>query len=300
MNGLRRAALLSFFMLSTFSVTGCAVEAVDDEAVDTAASAATIDNALYPNALYPNALYPNALYPNALYPNALYPNALDPSSLASLQDPGEAGTLSRQFIQYAVSCAFTPSQSFSFSWTDSSGVEHEVTDPGGVGLAPGWATGPLNITGQHLVSACLAARTNWFGETVIISMRSGVPPLDTMTPRSELEAYPDVEGAFWGNLFATTPELYTCYDPANVANDRANLRDCAIGYAEANGDVEPCGPITLTGPCDWSCGKLDAAGQYYPWCDAGRPGSAAVLADYVITTALPDLVGEVTPCDRRQ
>jgi hypothetical protein len=286
MNGLSRAVLLSFLFF-TFLLTGCAIEPVDDEAVGTAAAAVVIDNTLFPNALDPNTLFPNALATNTLFPNALAPTALGPGSLAALQDPGEAGTLSRQFIEYAVSCAFTPSQSLSFTWTDSSGVVHDETYQGGVGLAPGWATGPLDITGQRLVSACLAARTNYYGVTVLISMRSGAPPLDTMTPPSELAAYPHVEGAFWGNLFAPTPELYSCFDPANVSNDRARQRDCAVGHLESDGEIVPCGPITLTGPCELSCDQLNAEGQYYPGCreDPTRPPHK--MTRDVITTALP-------------
>jgi hypothetical protein len=280
MNGFRRAALLlSFFMLP---LAGCAVGPIDDEAVGTAENAF-----LFPNALTPDALTLGALTPSVLTLGALTPDALDPSTLVAIDDPGEAGTLSRQFIEYAVGCAFTTSQSFSFTWTDSSGAVHDVTDVGGVGLAPEWATGPLNITGQNLVSACLAARTNYYGVTVIISMRSGTSPLDTMTPRAELAAYPDVEGAFWGNLFAPTPELYSCFDPANVANDYAEQRECAVGHVESDGQVVPCGPIVLTGPCDRSCGELSPAGQYYPWCHGGPPGPSTSMITDVITTGLP-------------
>jgi hypothetical protein len=297
MNGFRRAALLSFFV---FLLAGCAVEPVDDQAVGAAVGAVTADNALIPNALIPNALIPNALIPNALIPNALIPNGLDDGAFAALADPGEAGALSRMFMEYLVGCALTPSQSFSFTWTDSFGAVEEETYVGAVGLAPGWASGPLDVTGQRLVSACLAARTNYYGVTVIISLRSGAPPLDTMTPGSELAAYPDVEGAFWGNLFAPTPELYACFDPANVWNDWDRQRDCAAGHREPDGQLVPCGPIVLTGPCGGPCAELDAAGQYYPWCHADAPGApapttaaagssgaSALTTEDVITTSLP-------------
>jgi len=82
-------ALLALFAL-TFTA-GCAE---DREPVGAAGEAAITDNALIPN----------ALIPNALIPNALIPNALDPASLLALTDPGQAGTLSRQLVKYAVGC----------------------------------------------------------------------------------------------------------------------------------------------------------------------------------------------------
>jgi hypothetical protein len=284
MNGPRHALLLSSFL---FTFTGCIAGPLDAGQTGVASEPVVVDNAIFPNAIFPNAIFPNAIFPNAIFPNAIFPNALDPASLAAIEDPGEAGVLSRMFVKYAVSCALTPSQSFSFSWTDSSGVVHDETYTGGVGLAPRWATGPLDLTGQRLVSACLAARTNYYGVTVLISMRSGAPPLDAMTPRSELAAYPHVEGAFWGNLFASTPALYACYDPADVAIARSDDRDCAAGHVDSDGEIVPCGPITLVGPCDEHCAKLDEAGGYYTQCHEDPIHPPHKMTKDVITTALP-------------
>src|SRR5690349_14410687 len=111
-----------------FGLTGCTGNVVGEEGeVESAASAIITENALTPNALTPNALTPNALTPNALTPNALTPNALTPNALSPIMDPGTAGTLSRQFLKYTVGCALSPTQSFSFSWTDESDVVHDET-----------------------------------------------------------------------------------------------------------------------------------------------------------------------------
>jgi hypothetical protein len=118
---------------------------------------------------------------------------------------------------------------------------------------------------QKLVSACLAARTNYFGISVHISLRGAADALEDNTTAAELAAYPYVEGAFWGNLFTSSPALYSCYDPANVAHSRADDRCCATGSLE-DGQVEPCGMIALTGSCEDACWKLSAHGQYYLGC----------------------------------
>ncbi len=223
--------------------------------------------ALAGNALAGNALAGNALAGNALAGNALAGNALAGNALAAIQDPSETGTLARQLLQYTVGCALTPSQSVSFSWTDSTGTVWPETYPGILGLDPDWATEPLTDVGkQQDISACLAARTNYFGIVVHLSVRGLQPALWNNTPPSELATYPYVEGGFWGNLFAPTPALYSCYDPANVANSIADNRVCATGYREANGQIAQCGIITLTGSCDQQCDFFDEINQIYIGC----------------------------------
>ncbi len=199
--------------------------------------------ALSYNALSYNALSYNALSYNALSYNALSYNALSYNSLAAIQDSSSAGTLSRQLLQYTVGCALNASQSFSFSWVDAQGNPQSATYAGQLGLAPGWANGPLTHRNeQELVSACLAARTNYFGVTVAISVRGEVEALLDNTSAAELAAYPYVEGAFWGNLFAPTPYLNACHNPATVAHSRADQRDCATGYPDGR-QLDSCGMI---------------------------------------------------------
>src|SRR5689334_8539387 len=145
---------------------GCAMpieSSPEEENVDETTAAIVAENALISNALVPNALVPNALAPNALAPNALTPNTLSSSALDAIKDAGLGGVLSRLFLKYAVSCAFTPAQSFSFSWTDAQNVVHQEVYYGMVGIAPGWASGSLCTQGQQMVSACIAARTNYYG-----------------------------------------------------------------------------------------------------------------------------------------
>ena len=59
----------------------------------------------------------------------------------------------------------------------------------------------------------------------------------------ELVDYPDVEGAFWGNLFAAQPYINACYNSATVDNSRAYQRDCAAGHLISGSQIVECGVI---------------------------------------------------------
>lgn len=253
-----------------------------DEIVDE-----TEDALLDANALNANALNANALNANALNANALNANALSADALAAIEDPGASGDLARQLLKYTVGCALSPAQVFSFAWTDKYGVVHDESWPGELGLEPAWATNPLSYPGRRMVSACLASRVNYYGVSVIISSRSPAEPLKSLTTAVELSNYSNVEGAFWGDLFAEKPWLNACFNDANVINSRANLRDCATGHLLAGGGVAPCGMIKLVGSCKNVCDKLNGGGQLYPAC-VDQPGVAgSPKTKYVITTALP-------------
>jgi hypothetical protein len=270
------AAPLAALVLA--ALTGCAAEVGDEEQVGVAQEAALSYNALSYNALSYNALSYNALSYNALSYNALSYNALSYNALASIQDPSSVGTLSRQLLSYTVGCALNASQSFTFSWTDANGVPQDETYAGQLGLAPQWASAPLTSrTSQQLVSACLAARTNYFGVTVPISVRGLVDVLLDNTTSTELSAYPYVEGAFWGNLFAPTPSLNSCYNPRNVSHSRADQRDCATGHPDADGQLDACGIIQLTGSCDDQCDWFDPWNQLYVGCGEGQTANALTV-----------------------
>lgn len=233
-----------------------------------------------------NQLTMNALALNGIALNGIALNTLDPQALAAIQDPGTQGTLARAFLKYAVGCAFNTSQSFSFTWTDASNVVHQETYTGELGVAPGWATGPLDNAGERMVSACVAARVNYYEVPVTISMRSLTEPLKILRGSQELAAYPDVEGAFWGNLWAPRPFIKACYNSPTVANSRAWKRDCAAGHLRTDGTIEECGIIDIVGACSSVCQPLNGAGQYYPSC-IERPGQGGSTTKLVITTALP-------------
>jgi hypothetical protein len=280
---MRRKALAAVAATSIL-LAGCGGQGESDIEIGEAPSAEISSNALSPNALSPNALSPNALSPNALSPNALSPNALSPDALAAIQDSGVAGDLSRQFLRYAVGCALTPLQSFSFEWTDASGVVHHEAYWGILGLVPGWETRSISVEEQRWVSACMAARTNWYGVSVTISSRGGNAALNPVHSR-EAKQYAVREGAFWGDLFAATPALFACNVPANAVHARSLQRDCAAGHLGSLGETEECGIIAIVGACDDVCGPTTNAG-YHVSC-ASDPADETTSTLQVITTYLP-------------
>ncbi|UQA55835.1 hypothetical protein [Polyangium aurulentum] len=277
------------------------VDEGDHRAPDALAPNALVPNALSPStispsAINPNAINPNAINPNAINPNAINPNALSPSALstatmsasllATIKDPGPSGDLSRQLVRYLVGCAFTPSQSLSFTWTDASGVPHPEVYWGLLSLAPAWASGPLDDDGQRWVTACIASRTNWYGTPVNISARGDHPALEPLDA-DEKVGYPREEGAFWGNMFAPTPWLKACHYDPNIAHSRDLLRDCAAGHVDADGTIQECGIIDIVGSCDTACDSLDLSGLLHPKCFEDPHASTKVKTDKVITIFLP-------------
>ncbi|MGK4003360.1 hypothetical protein WMF31_12095 [Sorangium sp. So ce1036] len=286
----RTVALLAVPLL-TAACIGAEVEEGSEELIQGDESAVLAGNGFLANALSPNALSPNALSPNALSPNALSPNALSPNALAAIQDPGPSGTLSRELVRYIVSCALSRDQVFSFSWTDGTGVVHAETFRGELGIVPWWIYGGISndVYYQKLLTACLAARTNWYGVSVMVSLRfSGEPALGAGP--AELSVYPLREGAFWGNLFGLTPFVRACHTPANAARARDVLRDCAAGHVvSVDPDtgaetVEPCGAITLAGDCEEVCTWADVETGYYRGCLEDPASSPWIRTDQVITS----------------
>jgi hypothetical protein len=232
------------------------------------------------NALNQNALNQNALSLNALNQNALTLQSLSGASLSAIQAPNDTGQLARQLLQYTVSCAFTPTQTFSFSWIDASGVAHQERYPGLLGLASGWATRPLTASEERWISACLIARVNWYGVHVSISSRG--PFNSLLISRTEADAYQVMEGVFYGDLFAPSPTAYACYNSQNVSHSRELYRDCAAGHLTPEGATVDCGIIRRVGDCSNLCAGEKNSKGYFTSCTL--PGGALVTE--VITTYL--------------
>lgn len=243
--------------------SGCVGSPEDTEgAVGEALGAYIIKNSLLPESLT------GALTPAMLGQAALATGSLSSAARAALRDPGASGEAARQLLSYTVGCALTTSQSVSVIWVDSDFVFHVETYRGLLGLAPAWATGPLNATSsQRWVSACLAARVNKYGVAVDISLHGAADGLGTTA--DEGAAYPMLEGAFWGNLFTSSPALFACDDPAGDDNARSASRVCAAGVLDGSGTLTGCENIQRVGSCTNACGDIGAAG-YYAGCSPAQ------------------------------
>jgi hypothetical protein len=238
---MRLQSLMISVVLLPLTMLACSDQTVDGGSVAQEEPILS-ENGLSSNGLSSNGLSSNGLSSNGLSSNGLVANAL---VLSALQDTSATGTLTRMFFSYLISCALPTGKTVTYTWTDTSGVLHTVNNPGSLGLAPYWETGPVDEAGEELVSACLGARTNSLGIHVPLSMRAmNVTALAVSA--SERSTYTYGEGSFWGNLFnGGHPYLYSCsrapYD-AGVATSQytSQGRTCAASN---------CGIITYVGRC---------------------------------------------------
>lgn len=158
---------------------------------------------------------------------------------------------SRQTLKYLASCALPEDVVLTAT---HAGVDYEF--PGGIGLAPGWQERGMGPEEQRWVSACMLARTNFYGVRVEISLRSDFP---SEAPglriwRDEDAAFTQEEGTFFGNLFAERPVAWVC-GPAHDASARARIaarkRLCALRPegAPAEGQATTACHFVHVGPC---------------------------------------------------
>ena len=163
----------------------------------------------------------------------------------------------REQLKYLANCALAGDLVLT---AESAGERYEF--PGGLGLAPEWHQRAMTEQEQLWVSACMMARTNFYGIKVLLSMRSdfpsNAPGLQIMS--EEDKAYPLEEATYFGNLFADKPVGYVC-SPEQTAPQRANFaaqhRVCSL--REANGKTA-CGMVHV-GVC--SAANYNQGGHQY-------------------------------------
>lgn len=206
-------------------LAGCMTE-LDSEETDSTEQALDSQNKLAANKLASNKLAANALAANK-FAAASVASGTAGSSLINSAD-------GREVLTYILSCALSSTQSITLK--DSADVSY--TFNGSLGLGSAWLTRALTVTEQRWVSACVLARTNYFGVTVQLSLRGNNPILATTS--AERTSYGGLDGGFYGNLFDPTgPKEYACdgwYDTTN--------RVCA----NASGATTTCS-FTYTGSC---------------------------------------------------
>lgn len=266
-------AILAGFM--GISATSCLAGVGDGEPnEDVSVVTDTLEDS---NALNLNALNLNALNLNALNLNALNLNALSASALTTLRRPDSEGELARLFLKYTASCALSESQFIEIDWIDSQSNPHLEVYWGLMALAPTWSTTGLSAEGARWISACLASRVNWYEFPVQISSRGPHGMLNTPSA-GEVAGYPKMEGAFWGNLFTGTPELFACHEPLNIDHSREKKRDCAAGHVNG-ADVVDCGIIHIVGACGSRCAPDAGGGTYFESCNPApmEPNQAEVI-----------------------
>ena len=191
------------------------------------------------NGLTSNGLTSNGLTSNGLTSNGLTSNGL---VISALRDKTATGALSRLFFRYMVSCALPTGKSVTYTWTNTAGTTITEVNPGQLGLAASWESGPLGDSGKQWVSACLAARTNSLGHNHAISMRAGATSALAVSAQERAD-FTYGEGSFWGNLFDGNPYIYSCTrSPMKAgAATSAGLSDGRTCTTSACGVIQPVG-----------------------------------------------------------
>ena len=179
-----------------------------------------------------NRLAVNRLAVNRLAVNRLAVNSLEAQEVMSTPE-------GRDVMSYVVGCAIPNGQSVTLA--DKEGVQYTL--PGWIGLAAAWATRAPTVSEQRWVTACILARTNVNGVPVNISLRHDTN-LALLTSSAERTQYSQVEGAFYGNLFAASPTWFACSN-RSWTQLVGTFRACALS---PNGVTTDCG-FSYTGTC---------------------------------------------------
>lgn len=200
-----------------------------------------------------------------MVPTGLVPTLLDsqnPNRFKLIPTGLELTPQGREKLTYLISCALNEGIEL---YTEVEGKVY--TFLGSMGLAPRWLEQALTPSEERWVSACMLARTNFWGARVIISMRAFPSPTVTLTPTlEEARDFTLYEGDFYGNIFQPFPVAYTCSGQRTFQENHdpiLNLRICTrtTGIRHPSGyEVTPCG-FLLTGQCQPSSHTIQ--GQTY-------------------------------------
>ncbi len=193
----------------------------------------TRDEVVSTNRLAVNRLAVNRLAVNRLAVNRLAVNSLEAQDLMSTEE-------GRDVMAYIVGCALRTGETVTLQ--DTAGTQYTMA--GWIGLAPAWATRAPTVSERRWVTACILARTNVNGVPVHISMRHD-SNLALLTTAAERTQYSQVEGAFYGDLFASTSVWYACSNRGWTTLSPGTFRACALS---PNGITTDCG-FTYTGAC---------------------------------------------------
>jgi hypothetical protein len=202
----------------------------------------------------------NGLTVNGLNVNGLTVNGLNVTGLesAAFQEWfNEEPSIRELTMHYLVLCAVPSGQTRTFT-NPVTGTLHAWN--GELGLAPDWAAGALpTVAEQQLVSACLAAHVNAYGQHVTLSVQGRTAKGEPIasTPE-ELAAYTEEEACFFGNLF-TDEGSFAAAGRTQLKSWESTLRTCGL----APRDYSPsCAPITHVGSCQKACTWDKAVGAY--------------------------------------
>jgi hypothetical protein len=143
-------------------------------------------------------------------------------------------------VKYLAKCALPVGQTLVKQ--DQNGVTYAF--PGGVGVAPGWFTGACDAACQEKVTACLMSLTNFGGRHVAVELVSAAAGLAMVGPSGDDVEYPNQEGAVFGNLMVSPPQMFTCL--GTESNKAPQVKRFCINGTD-------CSLFTHAGVCSAAC-----------------------------------------------
>jgi len=183
---------------------------------------------------------------NGMLPSKIHATSIGLAKLdaTAVSNSGLINTASgRELLSYIVSCAYQPTQTVTGTMTISPYTQYTFT--GQVGLSPLWFKGALSASDRRWVSACVLARSNYYGTTVNISLQGNHAALAIDFDQD----YGIDEGGFFGDILSGgTSQMGACMG-VDQAHDNTQgdlpIRKCAAGQAW-------CG-YTFVGDCNTAC-----------------------------------------------
>jgi hypothetical protein len=174
----------------------------------------------------------------------------------------------RELLRYLVMCALPSGEAL----TVQIGTTTRIFI-GDVGLAPSWISQPLDADQQRWISACLLARSNALGISVLISILGPDPQLASSSQESQ--DFPVEEGAFYGDIFSAHPEMFACRGSGSADAGGMLYRHCTVAEPAQSGRTL-CG-FSFVGSCAEACSDN---GEVYSGCH----GLNGEVFEQVITT----------------
>jgi len=240
--------------------SGCAPEAtLPEESLSLQATAQPVLNlnGTNLNGVDLNGTNLNGTNLNGIELNGLGANGLDTAGFRAWFN--QDVTRHEMLMRYVVQCAVPAGEHRTFTNPET---HTTYTWNGVLGLAPDWASGqPAAPAELRIVSACLAAHVNPYGEHVSISVL-GLAATGQPTPYTseELESHGRREACFFGNLFQNDAVLFVGNDGFSLSSGESSSRACALSTS-----LQGCAPLAHVGQCADVC-TLDASGTFYTSC----------------------------------
>ncbi|HEX5750277.1 MAG TPA: pentapeptide repeat-containing protein [Archangium sp.] len=256
-------ALASVLLLA--GASGCAPDAALSEeslSLETEARPVLTVNGIEFNGIELNGIELNGTNLNGTNLNGTNLNGLDTSGLNTPDFRAwfnQDVTRHDMLMKYMVQCAVPAGESRTFTNPETN---TPYTWSGVLGLAPDWASGqPVTTAELRIVSACLAAHVNPYGQHVSISVL-GLDATGQPTPYTaeELQSHALREGCFFGNLFQSEPVLFVGNDGLSLSSVQSSSRACALGST-----LPGCAPLVYVGRCEDLCTR-EASSPFYTSC----------------------------------